>query len=37
MVILADFPFLRIREELTTLHPKENSLNIKEDHEERDY
>ena len=34
MVISANFPFSRIREETTTKHPKENSLNIKEDLEE---
>ena len=29
------FPFFRITEELTTMHPKENSLNTAEDLEER--
>ena len=34
VVISANFPFLRVREEPTTKHPKENSLNLKEDLEE---
>ena len=34
MVISANFPFFRIREEPTTKHPKVNSLNLKEDLEE---
>ena len=29
------FPFFRKREELTTIHPEENSLNTAEDLEER--
>ena len=35
VVILANFAFFRIREEPTTIHPKENSLNIKDYLEER--
>ena len=34
VVILANFPFFRIREEPTTMHPK-GTLNIEEDLEER--
>ena len=33
-VILANFTFLRIREEPTTEQPQENSLNLEEDLEE---
>ena len=35
MAISANSSFFRIREESTTKHPKENSLNLKEDLEER--
>ena len=31
VIISANFSFFQIREELTTKHPKENSLNLKED------
>ena len=31
MTILASFSFFQIREEPTTKHPKENSLNLEED------
>ena len=34
MAISANFSFFRIREESTTTHPKEKSLNVKEDFEE---
>ena len=35
MVISANFSFFLIRAELTTEHPKESSLNLEEDLEER--
>ena len=35
VIISANFSFFQIREKPTTKHPKENSLNIKEDHEKR--
>ena len=35
VVISANFPYSRIREEPTTKHPKENSLKLEEDLEER--
>ena len=35
VVILSNFPFLRIREEPTAMHPEKHSLNIDEDIEER--
>ena len=31
VTISANFPFFQIREEPTTEHPKENSLNLEED------
>ena len=31
VTILVNFSFLQIREEATTKHPKENSLNLEED------
>ena len=35
VIISANFSFFQIREKPTTKHRKENSLNIKEDHEKR--
>ena len=35
VAISANSSFFRIREESTTKHPKENSLNLKEDLEEK--
>ena len=37
VTILAIFPFFRIRKEHTTMHPREGSVNVKEDLKEEQF